>query len=67
MNPHYLKTFDYFLKLEPALDHFGHSPAEDSRPDVEELYEVVKRHHEAEERDQESYLFNVVHDFLWAP
>ena len=34
------------------MDHFGYlSPPEDSRPDVDELYEVVKRHH-AEERQR---------------
>ena len=31
------------------MDHFAClSPPEDSRPDVDELYEVVKRHHSAE-------------------
>ena len=34
------------------MDHLGYlSPPEDSRPDVDELYEVVKRHH-AEERQR---------------
>ena len=33
------------------MDHFAcQYPPEDSRPDVDELYEVVKRHHSAEKQ-----------------